>query len=247
MNSVYNQLKLLAKKALPEAFLFKHELTLRRLYAIPYRGDQYDCNTCSSQLRSFIELDRGDLLCPVCGSLPRHRRLWQYLNQAQLLKGRMLHFSPSRALWRLLTKQNQLDYHTTDYEASPLVQYQYDITAMPVEDNHYDSILCYHVLEHIVEDARAMSELYRVLQPGGHLLVQTPFKEGAIYEDFSITNPEERLQHFGQEDHVRVYSVEGLKSRLEKAGFKVTVEKFIEEASNRGGFKTEEILLDCRK
>lgn len=247
MNSVYNQLKHLAKKALPETFLFKHELKFRKLYAIPYRGKQFVCNTCNSHLRSFIELDRGDLLCPVCGSLPRHRRLWQYLNQKQLLNGKVLHFSPSRALWRLLTRQTNLDYHTTDYEASPIVQYQYDITNISIGDNQYDLIICYHVLEHIVEDARALSELFRVLRPGGHLLVQTPFKAGAIYEDFSITSPAERLQHFEQEDHVRIYSVEGLKARLKNAGFNVKVEKFVEDSSNKGGFKTEEILLHCRK
>ena len=44
-----------------------------------------------------------------------------------------------------------------------------------------------------------------------------------IYEDYSIISEKERLKHFGQEDHVRIYSVSGLKERLESCGFLVEV------------------------
>ena len=49
-------------------------------------------------------------------------------------------------------------------------------------------------------------ELFRVLKPNGTVLIQTPFKDGEIYEDYAITSESERLIHFGQEDHVRIYS-----------------------------------------
>lgn len=44
-------------------------------------------------------------------------------------------------------------------------------------------------------------------------------KTGAIYEDFLKTTPKERLEAFGQEDHLRVYSVNGLQERLKENGF----------------------------
>jgi hypothetical protein len=41
------------------------------------------------------------------------------------------------------------------------------------------------------------------------------------YEDFSITNPEERKKHFGQYDHVRIYGKDYF-NKLRNVGFKVT-------------------------
>ena len=128
-----------------------------------------------------------------------------------------------------------------------MVDHNYDITAIPVEDNYFDNILCYHVLEHIPDDRAAMQELFRVLKPGGKVIIQTPFKEGEIYEDFSIVSPEERLKHFGQEDHVRIYSVEGLNKRLKDSGFEVEVRKFEVEEGDNYGLKGKEVILIASK
>ena len=128
-----------------------------------------------------------------------------------------------------------------------MVDHNYDITAIPVKDNHFDNILCYHVLEHIPDDRAAMQELFRVLKPGGKVIIQTPFKEGEIYEDFSIVSPEERLKHFGQEDHVRIYSVEGLNKRLKDSGFEVEVRKFEVEEGDNYGLKGKEVILIASK
>ena len=88
-----------------------------------------------------------------------------------------------------------------------------------------------------------MRELYRVLKPGGMCLIQTPFKKGNdIYEDASITSGEERLKAFGQEDHVRIYSVTGLIERLKKNGF-TQVEARTFEADINAGFQAETILF----
>ena len=90
-----------------------------------------------------------------------------------------------------------------------------------------------------------MSELYRVLKPNGTLLIQTPFKEGEIYEDYSITTEAERLKHFGQEDHVRIYSINGLKDRLQNVGFKIEILQFQEE--DYFGFSDNEQLIIAKK
>ncbi len=123
----------------------------------------------------------------------------------------------------------------------------YDILNIKAPDNSYDTIICYHVLEHIIDDMKAISELKRILKPGGKLILQTPFKEGDIYEDYSITTKEGRLKHFGQDDHVRIYSVQGLKARIEKVLFKVEVLSFNESIDNKFGFKPEEYILICTK
>ncbi|RMA56729.1 methyltransferase domain-containing protein [Ulvibacter antarcticus] len=244
---MYSVFKKLAKRLLPKKLLYKHETFLRSVFAFHYRGKIYQCNTCNHSLKSFVELDDHDLLCPFCGSRARTRRLYSILKENALIKGDILHFSPSRSLYRILNADKNITYHSTDFEDEFIAQFQYDITNIPCDDDSFDLIICYHILEHIIEDTEAMKELYRVLKPGGLCLIQTPFKEGNdIYEDYSIISEEERLKAFGQEDHVRVYSVHGLKERLEKAGFTIEIQSFSEEKNNREGFLSETVL-EARK
>ena len=86
----------------------------------------------------------------------------------------------------------------------------------------FDVVFCNHVLEHIIDDKKAMSELYRVLKPSGLGIFQIPQDLSLIktYEDFSITSKEERKKHFGQYDHVRIYGKDYF-DRLRDVGFKV--------------------------
>ena len=46
---------------------------------------------------------------------------------------------------------------------------------IPVADDHFDAILCIAVLEHVENPEEVMAELYRVLKPGGHLVLEVPF------------------------------------------------------------------------
>jgi ubiquinone/menaquinone biosynthesis C-methylase UbiE len=59
-----------------------------------------------------------------------------------------------------------LNYISADL-FSPIVDVKADILDLPFENESFDIIFCNHVLEHIEDDAKAMSELYRVLRPGG--------------------------------------------------------------------------------
>ena len=40
-----------------------------------------------------------------------------------------------------------------------------DLTDLTFDDNKFDLIICYHVLEHIKNDTEAMKEIYLVLKP----------------------------------------------------------------------------------
>jgi len=185
------------------------------------------------------------MLCPFCGSRSRTRRLYSFLLENNLLHGKALHFSPSRSIYRNLNKNHQIEYYSTDFEDEFLADYRYDITQIPVESNFFNLIICYHILEHIENDIKAIEELFRVLKPTGTCIIQTPFKDGDIYEDFSKRTAEERLAAFGQEDHVRIYSVEGLRQRLMDSGFqKIEIKTF--QANERYGFMEETVLI-CKK
>ena len=242
--NMYSFIKKTLKSLTSKQFLFRNELFFRCFYGILYIGNKHQCNICDKKLRAFIKLENEDLLCPFCGSLSRNRRLWSLLNKDNTLKGNLLHFSPSRNLYRKLKKNRCVNYYSSDFENEFLADYKFDITNINQKNDKFDTIICYHILEHIIDDQKAISELYRVLKPNGLVYIQTPFKEGDIYENDSIILPEERLKHFGQKDHVRIYSVEGLTKRLENIGFNVNIMSFNENESNLYyGFKYNETVL----
>lgn len=231
---MYRLLKGLLRRIVPKRWLVEHELLLRGALAVFYRGKGYRCTVCLRSWRSFIGLPDGDLLCPYCGSISRTRRLYDLLQREDALRGAVLHFSPSRPLYRAFKRQSVFEYVSTDYEDEFLADHRMDITALPLPDGAFDTVICYHVLEHVERDEQAMAELHRVLRPGGRCFVQTPFREGETYEDPSVVTPEGRLAAFGQRDHVRVYSVGGLARRLERAGFAVRRLDFPEERKPHG-------------
>lgn len=63
-----------------------------------------------------------------------------------------------------------------------------DIQNLPFEDNSIGGILCFSVLEHVENPILAAKELYRVLKPGGEILLSTPFiwpyHGNRFYKDF---------------------------------------------------------------
>ncbi len=67
-------------------------------------------------------------------------------------------------------------YTTLDYES--------DITAIPVPDNSFDVILCTEVLEHAPEPIKAVFEMARILRPGGRLLLTAPLGSALHQEPY---------------------------------------------------------------
>ncbi len=169
---------------------------------------------------------REDSKCPSCGARERHRLLWLYLTErTDLFDGRkksVLHVAPERCLCRLIEPIPGVDYVSADLRRKS-AKVQMDITDIAFRDDYFDVILCSHVLEHIPDDRKAMSELFRVLKPGGWAILQVPLGREKTFEDPTVTSPEERLRLFGHVDHVRRYGKD-FKERLESAGFQVKVD-----------------------
>ncbi len=243
---MYNFFKSIGKIIVPKRVLKKFEPLFRNLISYKYRGDRYQCNICETKLNTFVILKHGDLLCPSCGSRSRTRRLYSILSNMNL-KGSLLHFSPSNSIYSKLNERTSLNYYSTDFSGEFNSDYNFNITDISIKDDYFETILCFHILEHIEDDISAMKELYRVLKSDGLCLIQTPYKEGDIYEDSSLTSEKERTKAFGQKDHLRIYSVKGLTKRLESVGFLVEPIAFKNESTNHyNGFK-EETVLFCKK
>lgn len=246
--NMYIFFKNVVKKILPENALVRFEFFIRKVLSVFYIGKKVRCNVCEKNFSHFIQLENSDNICPRCGSLDRHRRLWQFIGREASFQPdhQILDFSPSRMLMKHFRKLYP-NYLSTDFQDNILTDKNYDITSISESDNTFDRIICYHVLEHIENDLKAMAELFRVVKPKGSVIIQTPFTEGATYENPAVITEADRLQHFGKEDHVRIYSVKGLKERLESVGFKVNVFSYHEEPDNIYGFKETEYILLAEK
>ena len=86
----------------------------------------------------------------------------------------------------------------------------------PTADGAFDIILCSHVLEHIEDTPRVLSELHRSLRPGGLLIVAVP-NEGCLLARLrnAVLQPSIRRTT----DHVHFFTAASLRRRLEAAGF----------------------------
>ncbi|MGE3670549.1 MAG: class I SAM-dependent methyltransferase, partial [Polyangiaceae bacterium] len=100
----------------------------------------------------------------------------------------------------------------------------------PFESGSFDVIFCNHVLEHVADDKQVLSELFRVMRPGGWGIFQVPLDTNLEHShgDPSITNPRERERLYGQSDHVRQYGLD-FEDILRSAGFDVEVDALVDE------------------
>ncbi|MEZ4904601.1 MAG: class I SAM-dependent methyltransferase [Spirosomataceae bacterium] len=229
-----------------------------KFLAIFYRGNAVECTVCQSKFRQFLPYGRkgrDNALCPHCMSLERHRLMQLYLQRKTnffTANIKLLHVAPEYCFIDRFEKMKNIEYITADIE-SPLAKVKMDIHQIPFEANTFDVAFCNHVMEHVNDDIKAMSEIYRVLKPGGWAIIQSPqdWSRATTYEDPTITDPREREKHFWQDDHLRLFGRD-YGQRLQKAGFIVTEDRFVmdeltPEEIKRYALPGNEVIYFCRK
>ena len=213
-----------------------------------HRGTGVRCVLCGTEVRGFkphgggaevLETrqviggrKREDDRCPVCHGRDRTRliMLWLQTNDALKPGTEILHVAPDLGLTLWLQREHPaVAYTGADLDAS---RYRHienfvptDLTAAPFPDARFDVVICSHVLEHIPDDAKAFSEILRILKPGGHALLLVPFAiDGrGTDEDLTVADPAEKDRRFGQWDHVRLYDRDDFVARMGRAGFETTL------------------------
>lgn len=90
-----------------------------------------------------------------------------------------------------------------------------DATNLPFRDSSFDCIVTSEMLEHVDDDVRALSELSRVLRPGGTLAATVP---SWFAEKINWMLSDEYHAPFVPGGHVRIYSASELKSKIRDAG-----------------------------
>lgn len=213
------------------------------------------CCVCKSESDSFLPYGtnlRANARCPKCGSLERHRLLFHFLeNRSPMLlpqknRHEVLHFAAEQCLQQRLRTEH-INYHTADLFI-PTSMFRLDITNLACHSEQFDFIISCHLFEHVIDDIKAMSELFRVLKPLGNAYVQVPLLSGKTYENPTIVSEVDREKHFGQKDHVRWYGLD-IEDRFKSVGFYVERVNYIAEFTptdiSRFGFMlTRHINID---
>lgn len=171
------------------------------------RGDAVECPICDRTFARFLPYaGRQGAVCPGCGSAERHRLLWLWLCEEDRLRGRVLAFGPDDATDERLRRLSRVKYLSSDIDDSQAM-IAADITNLPFDDDTFDVILCSHVLEHVEGEQAALAQIKRVLKPSGWAAIMVPVDRDVetTFEDPSATTQQQRLERFGQIDHVRLY------------------------------------------
>lgn len=218
-------------------------------------GSGKECSICGWTGHEFVRKQYPNKpmpsrICPKCHSSQRHR--FARLALQGMLKPeseKILHFAPESCIEPWLRSMSG-DYLSVDL-MSPKAMAHMDICDLQIPDETFTFVWCSHVLEHIPDDTKAMSEIHRVLQPGGFAAIMVPIYGDSTYENAEAVTPRQRLEHFKQEDHVRVYGRD-IADRLTGVGFKVnakTIADIDSDAVSRYELdypSTQDIFI-CRK
>jgi glycosyltransferase involved in cell wall biosynthesis len=163
-------------------------------------------------------------LCPRCHCNDRERHLWLYFGRAGLLEKlpqmRVLHIAPEAGVERKIRALQPREYFGGDLAPKQPHHIKINVEQIEFPDDYFDLIICNHVLEHVDRPGIALSEFYRCLVPGGHLVAQTPYSP-LLKQTFELNRlPAEPFadRYFGQNDHVRLFGSD-ISKYFEAAGF----------------------------
>jgi SAM-dependent methyltransferase len=129
----------------------------------------------------IIGAGRRQVVCPYCRSNDRSRLIFLYLKDFDFKGKNILHVSPENEINHLFKDANLHECicnYSEPYDKHRNVK-NVDICDMSCyDDNTFDFIICNHVLEHVIDENKALSELHRVLKSEGKLILQVPLAIG---------------------------------------------------------------------
>lgn len=161
------------------------------------------------------------------------RSLLAYRKAAEIVSGDVLEIGTGsgygiEVISPRATTFTTIDKHPISTDLTPYPNVVFFNNKVPpltdIASASYDYVITFQVIEHIRKDFELLAEIYRVLRPGGKLVISTPNR------DMSLTrNPW----------HVREYSIDEFKNLLSGSGF-LNVEAM-------GVFGNEKVMSYYRK
>ena len=131
-----------------------------------------------------------------------NRCLFAYKAAGQFVKGNILELGSGEGyginhLAPLADTYTAVDKFDSQFEALPNVKFlKMELPFLKgITDNSFDYVITFQVIEHIKDDNTFVKEIFRVLKPGGSLLLSTPNKSMSLtrnpwhvreYKDFEL-------------------------------------------------------------
>jgi 2-polyprenyl-3-methyl-5-hydroxy-6-metoxy-1,4-benzoquinol methylase len=109
-----------------------------------------------------------------------------------------------------------------DSIAAEVARKTYDLTVVvaPVEsagfsENSFDAVATNHVIEHVIDPVKMLTESYRLLRPGGNLIVVTPNVDSYLHRHFGVC-----WRALDPPRHLHLFCPRTLRQAAECAGFR---------------------------
>jgi SAM-dependent methyltransferase len=91
---------------------------------------------------------------------------------------------------------------------------QDDIQVSPLEEDYYEGIAAFNVLEHLREPAPVLQKIVKALRPGGALIGSVPYNAAVLGRFHTL------LTNIMDRTHVSTYSPDRWRGLFEEAGFR---------------------------
>jgi SAM-dependent methyltransferase len=157
--------------------------------------------------------------CPRCQTVGRDRFIYLCLYQRVPYgrRLRLLETSPRLGDDYRRVMQRRVRYLASDYdERAHKASVKLDLQKLDLPDASIDVLLTAHVLEHVPDTDASLSEIFRVLSPGGRMLLQVPVGQ-------ATTAPPPEPEFHGDNTPVFWRFGMDLTERLRKHGFQASV------------------------
>jgi len=232
------------------------------------RGNNFFCPICKFKASKFLPYGkdyeaikkykivgmgfRQNAICPNCFSKDRERLSYLFLekliNEKSInYSSKIIHFSPEISLEKNFFRKYFSNYFTADIIKNKS-DFIIDLQNFNFKEKNFDLVICNHVLEHIENDIKALENIYSILKPGGIAILQAPLST-IIDVDFKkedAISDIDRLNFYGQSDHVRIYSEKNYLQKIKNIGFNLNINEMIIEKNylpSYGLNKSEKVIF----
>jgi len=188
------------QRKLPDSYLSQQPIARTAIYYSllkkpRYRRGRQSCPICGSS--NFVSGGsihfRRKRVCTECGSRPRHRAVHEVFKSLKI--------TPDSKKALMFSRDPSIDPKPFSSFEYSIFEKDNHINLMSIdrENDSYDLIFLNHVLEHVKDDQKALSELARILKGNGYIFITVP-SPALINETEDWGFPDPKLH-----EHYRTY------------------------------------------
>ncbi|MGE0642698.1 MAG: methyltransferase domain-containing protein [Nitrospira sp.] len=194
-------------------------------------------------------------LGPFPGSLLRLLRRLEYTKSAQLLGAGLM---ASGEFVHHMQRDAQVDILTVNLDpAGGHFQSKGYPEKVPLPDHSVQLVFALEIIEHLTSPFHLLMESYRILEPGGHVVLTTPnvTRIGNVFKLLIGRTPNDRLAPPGYDNpddewrpHAREYAMHELADMLRHTGFEIAESRyFLGEDTQDCRQSVSQRGIDCAK